>query len=99
MSMVWKQHELKPLDIIIKEYTKFTHNKNYQGDRYDFPNEGWTINETMSQIFGDGKLHSFRKVHDDGYYTHKCKDGYYYSEKWFMESLPILEFDEKEFLI
>ena len=101
MSMVWKKHELKPMHMLIKKYAH-RHSQFEYDDRYDFPEQGWTINETMAEKFGDGNQYSFRRVVSTGpddNYTHKCKDGYYYNESWFIESVPIIEFDEKDFLL
>ena len=101
MSMVWKRHELKPIHMILKG-RNVTFDTDGVDKRYDFRDEGWTINETMAEKFGDGNQHSFRRVSmetEEDNYTHKCKDGYYYNESWFAESLPIIVFDEKEFLL
>jgi len=98
--MVWKLHELKPMHMILKDYKGEV--DTFEGDsRYEFRDEGWIINEMMAEMFGDGKQYSFRRVltGPDDNYTHKCKNGYYYNELWFLESLPIIVFDEKEFLL
>lgn len=99
MSMVWKKHELKPIHMILKGRNAEV--DKYGDNRYDFRDEGWTINEMMAEKFGDGNQHLFRRItiSPDENYTHKCKDGYYYNESWFAESLPIIVFDEKEFLL
>lgn len=100
MSMVWKKHELKPMHMILKDH-KGEEDSYGQDKRYDFVDEGWTINETMAEKFGDGNQHSFRRVEmePDENYTHKGDDGFYYSELWFADTLPIIVLDEKDFLL
>lgn len=102
----WSSHQLKPIHMILKKY------KNHQqrmlpsglySDRYDFPDQGWTINEDMARKFGDGEYYDFQRVEEEKNrfegYTHKNHDGFYYNEKWFMDSLPIIELDEEDFLL
>ena len=98
----WTMHELKPIHMLLNQYAfeiRSFGEIDGGGDGYDFPRQGWTINGTMLKKFGDKELYNFQRVEDGQGYSHKCNDGYYYSEKWFVESLPIIQLDDKDFLL
>ena len=96
MIMLYKRHELKPIHMLIGKYED-CHIRHDGG--WEFPTEGWTINISMTDKFGDGKKHRFARVDEEGPYTHRHNDGYYYSEEWFVDTTPIIVLDEKDFLL
>lgn len=69
--------------------------------RFMWDSHGWVINGDMVPKFDDGVMYQFEPTGDHSGYTHKCiQDGYYYSELWFeLDHTPIIEFNEKEFLL
>ena len=63
----------------------------------------WYINKEMKERMGNGIQYKFKKL-EDGHihsnaYTHMSNDGYIYHESWFVDSEPILELDEEDFLL
>lgn len=93
---IWAKHELKPIHMIISEYDGCFARHN---GGWEFPHEGWTVNISMVDKFGDGKKHHFKRVEEEGPYTHQSSDGYYYSEEWFADNSPIMILDERDFLL
>lgn len=100
----WQLHELKPIHLILRDYEGKLRAHEYAEGGYDFEDNDWTINDEMMDQFGDGQEHYFVKIDADDEnepeaYTHRGEDGWYYSDKWFADSRPIIELDEGDFLL